>query len=145
MKVIKIGELNNLMQHVTEIKFSAGGVMFKGVYYNPALAENTPFCIVKTLTELDTKEYSQLMDVKLPNGHKVHEVFALIRKYMNGEGKFYKLPPDKKSEWLACHETHFACKHYGGTCNYCHKRHEIITNLERCGFFEDKKNLKKGV
>ena len=145
MKVIKIGELNSLMQYVTEIKFSVGGVMFRGVYYNAALAENTPFCIVKTLSELDPKEYSQLMDVKLPNGHKVHEVFAKIKKYMNGGKNFNYLPDDKKMEWINCHEKHFACKYYGGTSNYCHKLHEIITNPCRCGFFEDKKNLKKGV
>ena len=138
MKVIKIGELKSLMPYVTEIKFSVSGVMFKGVYQNPVLAENTPFCLVKTLSELDPKEYGQLMDVELPNGHKVYEVFAKIRKYMDGRLHYWQLEPNKKLEWLACHEIHFACKYYGGTCNYCHKRHEIIENPFRCGFFDKK-------
>ena len=71
MKVIKIGDLKNLMPYVTEIKFSVGGVMFKGIYKNPALAEDTPFCVTKTLSVLDPKEYERLMDLKLPNGHIV--------------------------------------------------------------------------
>ena len=138
MKVIKIGDLKSLMPYVTEIKFSVGGVMFKGIYKNPALAEDTPFCVTKTLSVLDPKEYERLMDLKLPNGHKVYEVFAKIRKYMNGAEKYHQLPMSERKNWLDCHETHFACKNYGGTCNYCHKRHEIIKNPCRCGFFEKK-------
>lgn len=143
MKTIKIGDLKDLMPYINEIKFSFDGVMFRGVYYNPALAENTPFCVRKTLSVLDPKEYEQLMDIELPNGHKVYEVFAKIREYTNGGTRVLNLPSEERMKWLNCHEVHFACKHYGGTCNYCHKRHEIIKNPCRCGFFEEKENLRR--
>jgi hypothetical protein len=138
MKVIKIGDLKGLMQHVTEIKFSNKAVMFKGVYYNAALAENTPFCLLRTLSELDPKEYTQLMELTLPNGHKVYEVFAKIKEHMSGAKGFIDMPAEKKLQWIACHENHIACKHYGGTSNYCHKLHEIIKTPCRCGFFDKK-------
>lgn len=140
MKVIKIGDLNGLMEYVKEIKFSYGGVMFRGVYHNKALNEDTPFRIVKVIKELDPKEYSQLMDVKLPNGHKVYEVFALLKKSGRITGDFWQLPSDLKLKEIAVYENHKNCKNYGGTCNYCHKRHEIIKNPCACGFFNENKN-----
>lgn len=138
MKVIKIGELKDLMQYTNEIKFSENAVMFKGVYFNEALAENTPFGLVRILSELDPKEYTQLMDLTLPNGHKVFEVFAKIREYMNGAKGFINLSPNEKLNWMTTHEMHVKCKHYGGTSNYCHKLHEIIKTPCLCGFFEKK-------
>lgn len=138
MKVVRIGELKELMPYVTEIKFSNKAVMFKGVFFNEALAENTPFCLLRTLSELNPKEYTQLMNLTLPNGHQVSEVFAKIREYMNGVKGFIDMPTEKKLQWMACHENHVKCRNYGGSSNYCHKLHEIIKTPCICGFFDKK-------
>ena len=138
MKVIKIGELKELMPYVTEIKFSNKAVMFRGVYFNEALAENTPFCLLRTLSELDPKEYTQLMNLTLPNGHQVSEVFAKIREHRKGDKMFWELSADEKLQHIAVNENHVKCRNYGGTSNYCHKLHEIIKTPCRCGFFDKK-------
>lgn len=138
MKVIKIGELKDLMQYTNEIKFSENAVMFKGVYFNEALAENTPFGLVRILSELDPKEYTQLMDLTLPNGHKVFEVFAKIRKPKRGEFGKPDFPAKEIMRRTLINEVHCKCKHYGGNSRYCHKLHTIIESICTCGFFEKK-------
>lgn len=138
MKVIKIGELKDLMQYTNEIKFSENAVMFKGVYFNEALAENTPFCLLRTLSELDPKEYTQLMNLTLPNGHQVSEVFAKIRKPKRGAFGKPDFPREEALRRTVINESHCKCKHYGGNSRYCHKLHTIIENPCHCGFFDKK-------
>lgn len=138
MKKIKIGDLQQLMQHTHEIKLSYDAVFFRGAVPDPFTGTTEPFFIGREISKMSADDRAILFDLILPNGEKFSDVIMKVRNYYSRADGFVSMNPEDKEKHLACHETHVKCKHYGGFCNYCFKLQRIIKNPVPCPFFEEK-------
>lgn len=142
MKKIKIGDLQALTPHMTEVKLSYDAVFFRGVYPDAVTGTAEPFFIGREISKMSADERAKLFELVLPNGEVFGDVLQKVRNYYGTADGFGKMTADDKMSHLACHETHVKCKHYGGFCNYCFKLQRIIKTPVPCMYFESKTKIK---
>lgn len=144
MNRIKIGELSQLVPYMTEVKISYDAVFFRGVYPDAVTGTAEPFFIGRELSALSADERANLFELVLPNGEVFGDVYLKLKTYYKDNDNLLTFSPDERLRHMAINSTHANCKYYGGLCRYCFKNKQVITELVKCKYFEQKIKEKGG-